>query len=208
LLVGLALAFGVGRAPGSSGQVIFRDNFSNPRSGWWVGQDKVSAASYNHGQYWVRIKTPNNDLVVGNDLHKIVATADMQIDVIDHTPHDKSLVSLVCYTNAGRDIGYYFAISPAARSYAIVRQGAGENVLVTGFNRRAIRGIGKTNHLSARCVGARKGPATLTFFVNGRFVATAHDRVGFRRFAAIGLDLNSKRGGSVASFDNALARER
>jgi hypothetical protein len=46
----VAAASSVAVATGASGQIIFRDDFSNRHSGWFVGHDKISVENYKDGQ--------------------------------------------------------------------------------------------------------------------------------------------------------------
>jgi hypothetical protein len=210
-VVGIVAAAGlVAVAVASSGLIVFSDDFSDPHSGWYVANDRLSATSYKEGKYWIRIKKPGSDAEVGNDLKKIVRSADMQVDAREYKGGRGDDLSVVCYTNIDSDVGYYFQIEPSRGGYDILRsKGRSNKLLIQGFDPRAIHRVGARNHLSARCIGAATGqPARLTLSVNQRFVAQARDPNGLRSFEGIGLHVHSRRGGSVASFDNALVRER
>lgn len=202
----------VGGAAGSgSGEVIFRDDFSSSHSGWATGVDRIGSTSYRSGGYWVLVRKRVEDTAVGNDLKKIVTRASMQLDVTERRGGAGDEVAIVCFENVDRDRGYYFAIGPGDAFYAIRRTNTVKRTkqLIHGFDPHAIHSLRVKNRLRAECTGAGDGqPATLTFYVNGRFVAQVRDPKGYARFAGIGLDLLSKKGGSLAVFDNALARER
>jgi hypothetical protein len=120
----VAAASSVAVATGASCQIIFRDDFSNRHSGWFVGHDKISVENYKDGQYWLRIKKPGRDSVAANDLKKVVPAADMQVDATEYIGQLGDEIILICYTNIDRDFGYYFTIGPSDDFYAIRRSEA------------------------------------------------------------------------------------
>ena len=152
-----------------SGGILFQDDFSDPASGWEVGDYDGGNVGYKDGAYYVASTQENStmwgvahtsfdDVVIEVDATQVLAGPDNNNDY-----------GVIC-REQGDGKGYYLLISGDG-FYAIAKTGAdGFDWLAEWTKGDAIRQGNATNHIRAICSGS-----TLSLFVNGERVATAQD---------------------------------
>lgn len=149
--------------------VLFRDDFSDPASGWESGDFDEGSVGYKNGVYFVT-SLGDGDVMWG------VASmffSDVIIEVdatqISAGPANNNDYGVVCRQQDNGD-GYYLLISGDG-NYAIIKaEGGSFEELVDWTESDAIRQGNATNHIRAACEGS-----ILTLFVNGQRLAMAED---------------------------------
>ena len=156
-------------APAPAG-ILFQDDFSDPDSGWEVGDYDTGSVGYKSGAYFV---TSAGD---GNTMWGVANRSfdDLFIEVdttqISSPANNNNDYGVVC-REQGDGAGYYMLISGDGY-YAILVKAAGRDFepLVDWTQSDIIRQGNATNHIRAVCDGS-----TLALFVNGQRLATAED---------------------------------
>ena len=156
-------------APAPAG-ILFQDDFSDPDSGWEVGDYDTGSVGYKSGAYFV---TSAGD---GNTMWGVANRSfdDLFIEVdttqISSPANNNNDYGVVC-REQGDGAGYYMLISGDGY-YAILVKAAGRDFepLVDWAQSDIIRQGNATNHIRAVCDGS-----TLALFVNGQRLATAED---------------------------------
>ncbi|MEE9617491.1 MAG: hypothetical protein V3T90_10880 [Anaerolineae bacterium] len=156
-------------APAPAG-ILFQDDFSDPDSGWEVGDYDTGSVGYKSGAYFV---TSAGD---GNTMWGVANRSfdDLFIEVdttqISSPASNNNDYGVVC-REQGDGAGYYMLISGDGY-YAILVKAAGRDFepLVDWTRSDIIRQGNATNHIRAVCDGS-----TLALFVNGQRLATAED---------------------------------
>jgi uncharacterized RDD family membrane protein YckC len=201
-----------------TGPILFRDNFSNERSGWHVGRDRSQSNVYVNGRYRVTIRDTTGYLTVNSNHLKRASAAISLAAVLRQTAgHDYDEFGVVCVSNLGAVSagsadtmrGYALGMEPD-KGFLWVREISGADILDTfgGGESRAIKPRGHVNRIRADCVGARgRGPARLTVYTNGKLIADETVPGGFRTFDGIAFYVWSNRGDTTIFFDNVVVRE-
>ena len=155
--------------PPSPPDVLFQDDFSDPDSGWEVGDYDTGDVGYRDGVYFVT-SIGDSDTMWG------VANASfsdviIEVDAIQVSagPEDNNDYGIVC-REQGDGSGYYLLISGDG-GYAILKaQGGDFEPLVDWAASDDVRQGNATNHIRVVCDGS-----TLVLFVNGQRLATTED---------------------------------
>ncbi len=151
----------------SSSNVLMQDNFSNPKSGWEVGEYDTGEVGYGDGYYFV-ISYGNASTMWGvanRSFRNIVIEAEAK----PVSGPDNNDYGVIC-REQGDGRGYYFLISGDGY-YAIVKgTDAGYDWLVDFTESSAIKQGYTTNRIRVVCDGS-----TLSLYVNGELVGEASD---------------------------------
>ncbi len=149
------------------GKVLMRDNFSNPQSGWEIGDYDSGKVGYADGQYFVISYGDASTMWgVANRSFDNVA---IEVDAIPVSGPDNNDYGVIC-REQGDGNGYYLLISGDGY-YAIVKGTYGGYEWLVDFTESdAIKQGYTTNHIRAVCDGPN-----LSLYVNGQLVAEASD---------------------------------
>jgi uncharacterized RDD family membrane protein YckC len=198
-----------------TGAVLFRDDFSNRRRGWYVGRDRYSSAGYAGGRYrmairdtyyylvWIRLDRAADAISVTGLLRQTAGGTGDELGVL-----------CISSTVRPRDMaiqGYALGIGPSD-GFVSVSRVLGDDLWKERFVERqgedAVEPRGGVNRIRADCFGARQGtPARLTLYANEKLIGQATVPRGFKRFDSIGLYTYSLSGGTTALFDDLVVRE-
>ncbi len=158
-------------APAASLQVLFRDDFSNPHSGWDTDHEKDAILEYTpQGQYRIWLNYPHTTIWANPGLQ--FSNARIEVDAVKTGGPDDNQFGIICrYEDA--DNFYFFLISSDGY-YGIGKTKDGKQTLLTGegnmtFSPAIAKGHAP-NHLRAECVNSH-----LALFVNGQHLATVSD---------------------------------
>jgi len=183
----------VARAP--AGEILFKDDFSDPLSGW----DQISAptgeTNYDGGSYRIWVNEPYTDLLANPDLN--FKDVRIEVEATGGGPDD-NVFGVICRSNPAGDRYYFFVISSDGY-YGIGKVDGADQKLLSAemmMPSETIRQGKLTNLLRADCIGDR-----LTFYVNNQKVAEVQD--GAYTQGDIGLTAGSfgKQGVDI-HFDN------
>jgi len=147
----------------------FEDDFSNPGSGWEVGDYSDGSVGYRDGVYFV-IAREKNDTLEGH-ANRSFDNLVIEVDArqVSAGPTDNNDYGVVCRRQANGD--EYSMLISGDGFYSIQKEVGGEfESLVEWESSDAIRQGNATNHIRAVCDGS-----TLQLFVNGELLAEATD---------------------------------
>lgn len=186
----------VAQAP--SGEVLFRDDFADPASGW----DQVKAASgetgYQAGVYRIWVNEPYLDLWTNPGLE--FGDVRLEVEAKKVAGPDDNLFGLICRSNEAGDQYYYFVISSDGY-YGIGKVSGQDQKLLSAEKMMpsdAIQPGGRVNRLRADCIGAR-----MAFYVNDQLLAEVQDAEYPR--GDVGLTAGTfEQAGVDIHFDNLL----
>lgn len=157
-------------SPGTQkGEIVLKEDFSDPESGWNQVTTEDGASEYADGMYRIWINQPNMDIwaTPGREF----TDARIEVDALKVGGERNNRFGLLCRVNG--DNFYAFLISSDG-FYGIGKAILGQFQLLGEKQRfqsnEAIQTGSQTNHLRADCTGS-----TLTLFVNGRKLAQVQD---------------------------------
>jgi serine/threonine protein kinase len=156
-------------ATGTS-NLIFRDDFGNPASGWEADEYIAGSVGYKDGIYFVT--SISNTKIMWGVANRTFDDLIIEVDTtqISAGPESDNAYGVVCREQEGNGDGYYLLISGDG-FYGIAKSiGDDSEFLVEWTESSAIRQGNATNHIRAVC----NGP-TLELFVNGEFMAATED---------------------------------
>ena len=180
--------------------VLFRDDFSNPQSGWEVGSYDTGSVGYKDGAYSV---------VSDGDLARMWGTAnrwfdDIAIDVdvtqVSAPSNNNNGYGIICRDQGDGD-GYHLLISGDGLSSIHRASGDDVEALVDWTDTPEIRQGDATNHLRAVCDGA-----SISLYVNGTLAATAQDSTYSEGDVSLAMT-SFEPEPSEALFDNLVVRK-
>jgi uncharacterized RDD family membrane protein YckC len=201
-----------------TGPILFRDAFSNERSGWHVGRDRSQSNAYVNSRYRITILDSTGYWTVNsNHLKRASAAISVATVLRQSAGRDGDEFGVVCVANlaavaagsADKMQGYALGVE-ADKGFLWMRQISGADVIDTfgGGESRAIKPRGGVNRIRADCVGARgRGPTRLTAYTNGKLIADETVPGGFRTFDGIALYVYSVRGDTTVLVDDVVVRE-
>jgi hypothetical protein len=157
---------------GGKPQVLFQDDFSNPKSGWEVGEYDTGKVGYGEGYYYVVSFGGGNTMWgVANRSFTDVAI-EVDATQVSGPANNNTDYGVICRTaDPESGVGYYLLIS--GDGYYAIAKGTdnGYKWLVDFTESNAIRkGNNATNHIRAVCSGSK-----LSLTVNGTLLAEAED---------------------------------
>jgi hypothetical protein len=155
--------------PSGSGDTMFEDDFSDPGTGWEVGDYDTGSVGYRDGSYFV------TSLGYGDTMWGVASTSFRDIDItVDATqitagPEDNNDYGIACRVqNDGS--GYYLLISGDGGFAILKGYEEGYETLVDWTATDAVRQGNANNSIRAVCDGS-----TITLYANGKRLATADD---------------------------------
>jgi hypothetical protein len=174
ILAAAALACSVGGAtsgdePGGETAVLLQDDFSNPSTGWEIGDYQGGSVGYSDGIYFVT-STESGGIMWGLSGHNF-GDVDVTVEAtqISGPDNDNNGYGIGCRIQANDD-GYFLRISGDGY-YSIARTDDGEfTYLVDWDTSNRINTGNATNTIRVVCSGD-----TLELYVNDRRVADATD---------------------------------
>jgi hypothetical protein len=197
MLVAVIALSGCRSDPPTPGSTLFQDDFSNPTSGWQVGEDASGSVAYQEGWFRFRITNPHAVKISTPGLK----LNDMRIEV-DATkiggPDDNHFGILCRYEDENNF--YFFTMS--SDGYSAIGKYKDGHLVWLGKEQMqpndAIQQGNNTNHLRADCIGDN-----LTFYLNGRLFSTAVDTDFLEGDAGL-MTGSSQTAGVDVLFDNIL----
>jgi hypothetical protein len=150
--------------------ILFEDDFSDPGSGWEIGDYETGSVGYRDGAYFVTSTVEDEQMwgVANQSFRDLVI--DVDATQVSGPSNDNNAYGVMCRVQPGVRDGYMLVISGDGfcSIYKIV-DGDVES-LADWAESETIRQGNATNHLRAVCDGA-----DLALFVNGELVAEASD---------------------------------
>ena len=173
------------------GDVLYRESFSDPTSGWGRNTTEVGTQDYFNGTYRIIVNKLDYDLwgVTGRNYSDI----RLEVNATRLGGPVENRFGLICRYHNALDF-YFFVIS--SDGYFTIGKVSGGTLSLLGQPMMAYNGAiltgGTPNHLRFDCVGN-----TLTGYVNGQMVAITqdtaftHGKVGLTAgsFASSGVDV-------------------
>jgi len=171
-LPGLGTPPPIAEPGGERSSVLFQDDFSDPKSGWEVGEYDAGEVGYGKGYYYVISYGDGNTMwgVANRSFTDVVIEVDAT--QVSGPANNNTDYGVICRTGGSESgVGYYLLISGDGY-YAIVKgTDAGYEWLVDFTESNAIRqGNNATNHIRAICKGSK-----LSLTVNGVLLAEVED---------------------------------
>lgn len=168
LLIMLSLALPlVGCQP--KGEELYRDDFSNPDTGWEETDSANITRGYKEGSYQFEIRTAQtDDWVLANQDFKNVS---VEADLTRTRGLDDNNYGVVCKYSS--PISFYAFVISSDGSYMIEKRTKQGFARLSGTQFEIsdrIKTGGKLNHIKAVC-----GDGFLELYVNGKFVDRAED---------------------------------
>jgi hypothetical protein len=153
-----------------AGEVLFKDDFSDPTSGW----DRISAptgeTNYVNGAYRIWVNEPYTDLFTNPNLD--FGDVRIEVETAKANGTDDNVFGVICRSNPIGDQYYFFVISSDGY-YGIGKVDGPDQALLSAeklMPSEAIHQKKQTNLLRAECVGSR-----LTFYANGQLLVEVED---------------------------------
>ena len=192
-------------ATGSTGahgfSAVFRDDFSDPTSGWEVFDDGSQSGAYANGEYVLSV---NGGFEVTGDLitptQDLSQLADVRVEVTSRlVTAPKAVAGVTCRAQSPNSY-YYFLIQGDGSYYIGEAHPRQAENLDTGTS-PAIGGGRAPNRIAAECLESQNG-VTLRLIVNGVAVNTVEDRVDPLGPGSTGLRTESRNDPMSAAFDD------
>jgi hypothetical protein len=150
------------------------DDFSDPASGWEIGEYGIGSVGYDMGEYFIRA-VDDNGYIWGQLFERF---GDVSIDVTarqasgtDNNDTGYGVMCRVNYDSEVGDLGGYAFLVAGDGYYAIIRFVDGDDEFLVGWEKsETVRQGNATNELQVICAGDR-----LTFYVNGVRIAETWD---------------------------------
>ncbi len=158
----------VERSP--AGEILFKDDFSDPNSGWDQAASANGETNYVHGYYRIWVNEPYTDLWANPGLQ--FADVTIEVEASKAGGPEDNVFGLICRSNEAGDQYYYFVMS--SDGYFGIGKVDGQEQTLLNADKMLPSDLilqGKqTNTLRADCIGDR-----LVFYVNGQILAEAQD---------------------------------
>jgi hypothetical protein len=178
---------------------FFEDDFSNPDSGWFIGQEDGSDIYYDQGGYRILVDRPNIIAWATPDLY--FSDVSLEVDATKVAGADENLFGLVCRYQDEQN--FYLLVIGSDGWYEIGKYKDGKYSQIeetAGYNGAIHRGR-TSNRIRADCIRN-----TLTLYINDLRLV----RVTDNDFAAGDVGLTAaafKIGNTNILFDNFVARK-
>lgn len=153
-----------------SGDLLFRDGFSDTRSGWDRVQNSGIVADYAGGTYRMFIDEPNLDIWSnpGMEFDDVI----VEVDATKAGGPDDNNFGVICRSSPDADQFYYFVIS--SDGYYAIGKVRGKTQILFGEDvmqpSHLVRQGYAMNHIRAECIGN-----SLALSVNGESIAEVSD---------------------------------
>jgi flagellar basal body rod protein FlgG len=189
------------RTPVAEGGVLLEDDFSNPSSGWEVGDyDEEGAVGYQDGYYFVSATT--EDTWMWGVANQSFSDVDLEVDATQFSgpANNNNAYGVRCRLQANND-AYHLLISGDG-FYSIQKSASSTYESLVEWTRSdAINQGNDTNSLRVVCDGTR-----LALYCNGELLGETTDSAlteGDVAFAAVSLEAE----GTEIHFDNLTVSE-
>lgn len=149
--------------------ILFQDDFSDPRSGWDRISDPNGITDYADGVYRIFVNTINTDIWSNPNLD--FGDVRVEVDATKVGGSDNNDFGVICRYQDPEN--YYFFIVSSDGYYGIGRffQGKQELIGVDAMPpSEVIKKGNATNHLRADCIGSK-----LSLYVNNQFLTQVED---------------------------------
>jgi uncharacterized RDD family membrane protein YckC len=200
--------------PAATGAVLFRDDFSNKQSGWYVHEDRHGVFGYLNGSYRITLRTTFFNAASWKDVDH--PSKAMSVTAVlrqsDASGHDELGVACIATRPTRKTHGYVLGIDPGDGS-TVVAELSGVQLIasfdvVKRVGADAIEPRGEPNRIRADCFGAHgRTPAQLTLYANGKLIAEAAVPHGYKRFDRVGVYAYNDTDETTALFDDLVVRE-
>jgi hypothetical protein len=187
-----------------STNIIFQDDFSNPNSGWEVGDYGSGSVGYENGYYFVIGTGAGVNMygAAGKSFGDVIVSVDAT--AVQGPSNDNNGYGVICRKDPdpSSDNGYYLRIS-ADGYYSIAK--ADENGftdLVAWTESSTVRQGTKSNSIVASCIGN-----TLKLEVNGVVLAQATDSTYSTGDVALMAVTYEESSTTKVQFDNLVVRK-
>ncbi len=168
LLAGCGSGF-ISELSAQPGDILYRDDFEHPSSGWDRSSTRVGSMDYYSGVYRILVQVPDYDLwsVAGESFQNV----RIEVDAGRLQGPEENRIGLICRYRDPQN--FYFFVISSDGYYALGKVSRGVRSLldqpVMAYNPAILTGI-SPNHLQFEC----KGPS-LTGSVNGQLIAITYD---------------------------------
>ena len=181
----------ISKPPAPTCAAYYTDNFSDPKSGWYTGEDSASKFAYINGEYQIWVKNSNEAQSVTPGAKATDFTASVSAR---RTSGTSGTYGLVFGINEGWSQFYEVLID--ANAFSVWRYNNGWTPLQNWTTSSAVATGTNWNRLKV----VRNG-SLITVYINGQQVANVNDStfVGLRR---IGVTVESYNAGVDARFDD------
>jgi hypothetical protein len=189
------LGLGCGTKPFPEG-VLFQDEFSSKKGCWDTANSDSGSTAYLDGQYQIAVNSTQFD-VWGNPGLSFAEDISIEVDATKTSGPDSGDYGIICRYQDEQNF-YQFMVT-ADGFYGILMVVNGSQQIISSEDlletETVIQG-NASNHLRADCIGE-----TLSFYVNGKLVATVNDSTFTK--GDVGLFAGTfDDAGVVAVFDN------
>jgi hypothetical protein len=176
------------------------DDFSDPASGWEIGEYSVGSVGYREGEYFVRVE--DEDVFTRGQRFEWYGDVTIEVTARQASGPESNDTGygVMCRVNYDPDIGElegYAFLAAGDGYYAIARYVGGDSQLLVGWEKSdTVRQGSGSNDLEAICASER-----LIFYVNGvRLAETRDESFSSGDVALIGTTYDS--GAAEFRFDN------
>jgi hypothetical protein len=194
--------------PPPTGAVLFRDDFSTERNGWYVGRDKGTSAAYVNGRYRVHMRGAFT-VSLANDLKRSSHAISISALVRQVDGGENDEVGVACLSIGQPNQGYALAVGP--NGFVGIRRIVRANwkqTFVDLYGEDAVKPGGSVNRIRADCFGGGgRMPARLALYANGELIAETDVPRGYEQFDGISVYTYSDEGGTTSLFDDIVVRE-
>ncbi len=181
----------ISKPPAPTCAAYYADNFSDPKSGWYTGEDSATKFAYVNGEYQIWIKNPNDGRLVTPG----AKATDFTVSVsARRTSGTSGAYGLLFGIN--EDWNQFYEVLIDANAFSVWRYNNGWTALQNWTTSNAIATGTSWNRLKV----VRNG-SLITVYINGQQVTNINDNtlVGLRR---IGLTVESYNTGVDTRFDD------
>lgn len=187
---------------GTQASILLQDDFSDPNSGWEIGEYDTGRVGYEGGSY--AVSATREDLMMWGLANDVFQDLDIQVEAtqVQAPPNNNNAYGVMCRVREG-GTGYLLRISgDGFFSITLAEQADSFQPLVDWQPSDAIRQGNSTNLIGAICEGDY-----FALYVNGELLAEARDD----SFPSGDIALTTtsfETGASKVLFDNIIASSR
>jgi hypothetical protein len=153
----------------SSGGILFKDDFSDPNSGWMQGEDKFGKTEYSDGSFRIFV---NSDVTGKISIPRLLFTdVIIEVDASKVAGPDNNDYGVICRYQDENNF-YFFEIS--SDGYFSIGKYKDDQLMLIGMEQMQtsdfIRQGQATNRIRAACIGS-----SLSLSVNGHLLVEVED---------------------------------
>jgi hypothetical protein len=153
---------------GSSANILFEDDFSNPESGWDRYSDAEGLTDYDNGAYKIAVYT--DTLFYWANPYQTFGDVIVEVQGMKVSGGDDMQYGIIC---RHQDIENWYALVISGDGWAAIRKrylGSDLDYIVDWTQTASVNTGNATNNLRAECVGSR-----LSLYVNGTLALEIND---------------------------------